>query len=127
MTGHGTSARVRRLTTGELTDDEVATIRALLEAAFGTDEDERFGEDDWQHALGGTHVVLDIDGAIVAHAAVVERQLHVGGGPLRTGYVEAVGVLPSEQGRGHGTLVMRDVGAIIAEGFELGALGTGSH
>ena len=42
--------------------------------AFGDDEEERFGDDDWAHALGGVHVVLDVDGEIVAHARrCVER------------------------------------------------------
>lgn len=119
--------RVRRLTTAELTAAEIAAIRALLDDAFAKDEDDRFGEDDWQHALGGVHVVLDQDGEILAHAAVVERTLEVAGRPLRTGYVEAVATAPSRQRTGLGTLVMRDVGTYITERFELGALGTGSH
>ena len=93
-------ARLRRLLTTELTPEEVAAIRALLAAAFGPEEDERFGEHDWQHALGGMHFVLDVDGAIVGHASVVERALQVDGRPLRTGYVEAVGVTPDRQGAG---------------------------
>jgi len=104
---------------------EVAAIQAMLDAAFWDDEDERFTEDDWQHALGGVHVVLDEGGEIVSHASVVERELHVAGRPVRTGYVEAVGTAPARQGQGHGTTVMREIGEIIEAGFELGALGTG--
>jgi aminoglycoside 2'-N-acetyltransferase I len=121
------TARLRRIATGALTPDETAALRALLDEAFGTGEDDRFGEDDWLHALGGTHFVLDVDGEIVAHASVVERALQVAGGPLRTGYVEAVATARSRQRTGLGTAVMRDVGSYIAERFELGALGTGSH
>lgn len=99
----------------------------MLVAAFGTDEDERFTDDDWDHAVGGVHVVLDVDGEIVAHASVVEREIHVDGRPLRTGYVEAVATAPALQRRGFGTLVMADVNACIRERFELGALGTGEH
>lgn len=119
-------ARSRQLRTAELTAAETGAIRALLEAAFGSDEEERFTEDDWQHAVGGCHFVLDVAGEVVAHASVVERELHVGGVPLRTGYVEAVATAPAHQGAGFGTQVMRDVGAYIRERFELGALGTGS-
>jgi aminoglycoside 2'-N-acetyltransferase I len=119
--------RLRRLPTAELTTDEVAAIRDLLEAAFGPQEEERFTEEDWQHAVGGQHFVLDVEGEIAAHASVVERELHVDGRPVRTGYVEAVATAPSLQGTGLGTQVMRDVGSYIAERFELGALGTGSH
>ncbi len=71
--------------------------------------------------------MLDLEGEIVAHAAVVERELHVAGRPIRTGYVEAVATASDRQGRGHGTRVMADVGAIIADHYELGALGTGRH
>jgi aminoglycoside 2'-N-acetyltransferase I len=119
--------RLRRLTTAELAPDDIAAVRALLGAAFGDDEENRFEEADWDHAIGGTHVVLDVDGRIVAHASVVERELHVAGRPLRTGYVEAVATAPDHQGQGFGTLVMRSVGELIAARFELGALGTGSH
>ncbi|HKY52391.1 MAG TPA: GNAT family N-acetyltransferase [Candidatus Limnocylindria bacterium] len=119
--------RIRRVVTRDLTAEQIRRIRALLDEAFGEGEDERFGEDDWQHALGGTHFVLDIAGDVLAHASVVERALHVAGRPLRTGYVEAVATALSRQRTGLGTLVMRDVGTYIAERFELGALGTGSH
>lgn len=120
--------RVRRLGTADLNTAESAAIRELLWAAFAHDEDDdQFTEDDWQHALGGVHFVLDADHAIAAHAAVVERELHVAGRPLRTGYVEAVATRPGLQRTGLGTIVMRDVNRYIDEHFELGALGTSSH
>lgn len=119
--------RLRRLSSSELTPAEVDAIRAMLDAAFWDDEDERFTDHDWDHALGGVHVVLDDDGEIVCHASVVERELHVAGRPVRTGYVEAVGTAPQRQGQGHGTSVMREIDAIIEADYELGALGTGEH
>lgn len=117
--------RLRRVPTDDLTKAEVRAIRELLAAAFGTDDEERFSEEDWEHAIGGTHFVLGIDGEVVAHASVVERELHVSGRPLRTGYVEAVATAPEQQRAGLGSLVMRDVGSYIQDRFELGALGTG--
>jgi aminoglycoside 2'-N-acetyltransferase I len=115
------------LRTAELTPADLEAIRRLLTAAFGDDPGEAFENSDWEHALGGVHVVLDVDREIAAHASVVERELHVEGQVLRTGYVEAVATLPALQGRGFGTLVMREVNGLIAERYELGALGTGSH
>jgi aminoglycoside 2'-N-acetyltransferase I len=117
--------RLRRLSTPELTPSETATIRALMSVAFGADEEERFSDDDWRHALGGVHFVLELDGEIVAHAAVVEREIRVGDRPLRTGYVEAVATGPARQGVGLGSIVMTDVTEYIREHFDLGGLGTG--
>jgi len=121
--------RLRRLPTAALTAPERADIRALMDEAFRDDDDpdEAFTDDDWQHALGGTHVVLDVDDEILAHASVVERWLRIGDLALRTGYVEAVATSPGRHGEGLGTLVMRDVGEIIRAGFEFGGLGTGAH
>jgi len=123
----GTGVRLRRVPTADLTPLEITIIRGLLAAAFGSEEDERFDDDDWEHALGGIHFVLDLDGEIVSHASVVERELHVGGRPVRTGYVEAVATAVDRQGGGFGSLVMADVTSCITEQFELGALGTGRH
>ena len=118
--------RLRTLPTEALTSEELRAIRALMELAFGSG-DEAFQEADWQHALGGTHFVLDVDGEVVSHASVVERPIEIGGRPFRTGYVEAVATAPDRQGRGYGTAVMRAAGDHIRASFELGALGTGEH
>jgi aminoglycoside 2'-N-acetyltransferase I len=119
--------RLRRVSTHDLTAPEIAAVRAILLAAFGPDDEERFTDDDWDHAIGGVHFVLDLAGEIIAHASVVERELHVDGRPLRTGYVEAVATAPDRQGAGFGSLVMADVTSYIRDRFELGALGTGRH
>lgn len=116
-----------RVPTADLTPSEVAEIRGLMFAAFADDEHGGFTEEDWQHAIGGIHFILDIDGRIVCHASVVERELHAGGRPLKTGYVEAVATAPSEQRHGYGSAVMGDVNEHISRIYELGALGTGSQ
>ncbi len=113
--------RLRSLRTEELTSSEISAIRDLLWAAFA--DDDGFEEDDWAHALGGLHFIAEREGAIVAHAAVVERVLHVNGSPLRTGYVEAVATSPALPGEGIGSQLMSAVGAHLLDGFELGALG----
>ena len=112
---------VRVCLSDELDPRDRTAIRALLDAAFAGD----FSDDDWAHALGGTHALVEADGAVVAHAAVVPRVLDVGMQRVRAGYVEAVAVLPTRQGTGLGTAVMRALGEIMARDFELGALSTG--
>lgn len=119
--------RLRDLPTESLTEPELIAIRALMDAAFGTDEEDGFADEDWAHALGGRHFVLDIHGQIVSHASVVERVLEIGGQPLRTGYVEAVATAPGLEDRGHGSAVMTAANEHILATFELGALGTGRH
>jgi RimJ/RimL family protein N-acetyltransferase/predicted N-acetyltransferase YhbS len=116
--------RIRRLPTAALAGREVERIRVVLAAAFG-EGDEAFTDDDWAHAVGGRHFVLEVAGEIVCHAAVVERELHVDGRPVRTGYVEAVATMPGQEGRGHGSLLVGAVSGFVRERYELGALGTG--
>jgi aminoglycoside 2'-N-acetyltransferase I len=115
---------IRLLATDALQPAEVESLREMLWAAFAAD-DGGFSEDDWQHALGGLHVVLDVDGVILAHAAVVERTLEVDGRPFRTGYLEAVATRPGHEGLGHGSAAVSQASAIVRERYELGGLGTG--
>ncbi len=98
-----------------------------MDAAFAGDEHGGFDDDDWEHALGGVHFLAVAGGSIVCHASVVERELHVAGRALLTGYVEAVATEPRLQGRGHGTAVIREVNEHLRDAYQLGALGTGSH
>lgn len=117
--------RLRRVATSDLTDGEIAALRELLWAAFA-DVDGGMTEVDWVHALGGVHVLLELGGEIVGHASVVEREIHVDGRPLRTGYVEAVAVDPRHQRTGFGSRLMAEIASYIEERFELGTLATGT-
>ena len=98
----------------------------MIWGAFAGDP-EPFTEHDWEHSLGGIHFILEDGGVVVAHASVVERELHVGDEPLRTGYVEAVAARSDLQRKGYGSTVMREVGEYLDETFPLGALDTGSN
>jgi aminoglycoside 2'-N-acetyltransferase I len=116
--------RVRSVSSQELTGREIEQIRELLTVAFDS-QDDGFADSDWEHAVGGRHFLLEIDGALHAHAAVVPRELDVDGRRLRTGYVEAVAVAPPQQRKGRGAQIMHAVNAYINESYELGALSTG--
>jgi aminoglycoside 2'-N-acetyltransferase I len=107
-----------------LTAAELAAIRRLLDDAWA-DDPEPFDDDDWHHSIGGVHVVLEEDGAIVSHASVVARELETSGHRLPTGYVEAVATARAYRRRGRGSAVMRAVGEHVDRTFRLGALGTG--
>jgi aminoglycoside 2'-N-acetyltransferase I len=119
---------LRRVKSDELTAPEYARLHELMHDAFEGDEHGGFTEEDWQHALGGTHFLLESDGQIVCHASVVSRVLHVDGVPLATAYVEAVATDPGRQRHGLGSQVIRAVGDFIDAGdWQLAALGTGSQ
>ena len=114
---------LERFTTAEASADRLAEIRALLLAAFGGD----FSDEDWEHALGGWHVVATEGRSVLSHAAVVPRRLEVGGRPLRAGYVEAVVTHPARRREGLGSRTMAELSRLLAGAFELGALSTGAH
>lgn len=111
----------RIVTTDALAAGTRGAIRALLDAAFDGD----FSDDDWAHALGGTHALIVDGDAVIAHASVVPRDLEVGAQRIRVGYVEAVAVRPDRQRTGLGTSVMRALAEVIARDHALGALSTG--
>ena len=104
--------------TAQLQAAELAQIRGLVDRAFAG----RFDDTDWDHALGGLHVLLADDDEVIAHAAVVQRQLVHDGRPIRTGYVEAVAVESHQRGRGYAARTMDEVERIIRAAYDLGAL-----
>jgi aminoglycoside 2'-N-acetyltransferase I len=114
--------RLRRVTTAELTAEELAAVRELVFEAFGG----RFDEHDWDHTLGGIHVLAVEDGAVVSHAAVVPRRLVAGGRAWRCGYVEGMATRGDRRGRGLARLVMGEVNRVVGRDYELGALADGT-
>jgi aminoglycoside 2'-N-acetyltransferase I len=114
---------IRVAASAELSSSDWSTLTDLCVAAF-TEPWENY----WDNIGPGVHVIAEEPGrGIVAHAAIVDRLLYPGDATLRAGYVEAVAVWPDLQRRGLGTRVMAVIDAMIDEGYELGALGTGSH
>lgn len=109
---------VRTAHTSELSAVDHRAIRQLLDDAF----DGGFDDADYEHALGGVHVLVSDEGRLVGHGAVVMRRLLHAGRALRTGYVEGVGVHADRRRRGIGSTVMRTIEEVIRGAYELGAL-----
>jgi aminoglycoside 2'-N-acetyltransferase I len=110
--------------TASLTLPEMQGLRAFLDDAYAGGADGDFTDDDWDHTLGGVHaLVLEDDGALVAHGSVVQRRLLHQGRSLRTGYVEGVAVHPDHRRQGLGTQVMDALEPLIRGAYALGALG----
>jgi aminoglycoside 2'-N-acetyltransferase I len=98
-------------------------VRALLWRAF----EDGFSEEDYQHALGGEHVVAYDGSELVCHAAAVPRTLHVGDRRVHTGYVEAVATAPGRRGEQLGSRVMQRLATVIRARYQMGALSTSRH
>lgn len=116
------SLRVCR--TDELSSSDLQQMRALFDAAW---PEQAYTEHDWENMTGGLHFVVELDGRLASHAAVVERELWTGPHRFRTGYVEAVATWPELRRRGLATRAMRAANEHIADDYELGGLDTSSH
>ena len=104
--------------TSELTSEEKALIRKLLDGAF----DGRFTDSLWNQTLGGIHFFVVEDGLPISHAAVVGRTLVVGDRDVEAGYVEAVGTGEGFRRQGLARKVMSSAASHIVECYEMGAL-----
>ncbi|WP_256639376.1 GNAT family N-acetyltransferase [Streptomyces murinus] len=116
------TVRLRLAHTADLDPAELAEIRALLDVAFGGD----FSDEDWDHGLGGLHVLIRDGSGLAAHGSVVMRRLWHAGRWLRTGYVEAVAVRADARRTGLGGRVMAELERVIERAYDLGALSAGA-
>jgi len=90
-----------------------AEVRELCDLGF-----DDYGDETFQHALGGTHALVRRDNVLVAHGAVVLRRLRIGDRWLRCGWVESVVTHPAHRGHGHGHTVMAAL-ETLAPGYDL--------
>ncbi|MGJ5753167.1 aminoglycoside 2'-N-acetyltransferase I [Streptomyces puniciscabiei] len=112
------TVRLRTAHTADLGPGELRAVRALLDEAFGGD----FSDEDWDHGLGGMHVMVQGRGGLVAHGAVVMRRIRHRGRWLRAGYVEAVAVRADVRRTGLGARVTAELERVIDRAYDLGAL-----
>jgi aminoglycoside 2'-N-acetyltransferase I len=108
----------RLIHTSDLDNETRQSAHQLLVDAF----EDKFNEQDWEHALGGMHALVYRHGVLIAHAAVVQRRLVYRGTPLRTGYVEGVAVREDWRGQGLGSALMNGAEQVIRGAYQIGAL-----
>jgi hypothetical protein len=65
-----------QLPSDRLSVDDIDALRGLFEAVWGDDD---WTNEDWEHAFCGRHFILKQDADVLAHASVVERELHASG------------------------------------------------
>lgn len=111
---------IKTAQTADLSAEGLGEITRLMEAAFG-----EWFEGYWDDIGPALHFMALEAGEVLAHACVVDRELHTQGHQLRTGYVEGVATWPDRQGQGHSTRVMLAVNGFLAENYQLGGLSTG--
>ncbi|HGV3503387.1 TPA: GNAT family N-acetyltransferase [Providencia stuartii] len=110
--------RYRQCHTSQLTDDEKDTLFDMLFVGFEGD----FTRDDFEHALGGMHVLAYDQHRIVGHVAIIQRHMAINDKPISVGYVEAMAVLESYRRQGIGRELMSMTNTIIGNCYQLGLL-----
>ena len=111
----------RLVHTADLDVESREDARRMVIAAFDGGEIE-FTDADWEHALGGMHALISHHGALIGHAAVVQRHLMYRNSALRCGYVEGVAVREDWRGQGLAHALMDAVEQVVRGAYQLGAL-----
>jgi aminoglycoside 2'-N-acetyltransferase I len=109
---------VSLLHTWQVPETTLTAVRELLDGAF----DGGFGDEDWEHSLGGVHALAWDGDELIGHGSVVQRRLLHGGRALRAGYVEGVAVRADRRRQGVGGAVMAALEDVVRGAYPLGAL-----
>jgi aminoglycoside 2'-N-acetyltransferase I len=107
----------RLVHTADLDGETRQRVCQMVTTAFAGD----FTDDDWEHTLGGMHALIWQHGAIIAHAAVIQRRLFYGDDALRCGYVEGVAVREDCRGQGLVHALFDGVEQVIRGAYQVGA------
>jgi aminoglycoside 2'-N-acetyltransferase I len=113
----------RLVHTADLDGEARQGVYQMVTEAFAGD----FTENDWEHALGGMHALICRHGAIIAHAAVVQRRMFYRGSALRCGYVEGVAVREDCRGQGLAHALLDGVEQVMRGAYQLGALSSSAR
>ena len=108
----------RLVHTSDLDNETRDGARRMVIEAFDGD----YTDTDWEHALGGMHALIVQHGALIGHAAVVQRRLLHRDAALRCGYVEGVAVREDWRGQGLAGALMDAVEQVVRGAYQLGAL-----
>jgi aminoglycoside 2'-N-acetyltransferase I len=108
----------RLVHTADLDRDTRRSAYQMVSEAFAGE----FTDTDWEHALGGMHALIWHHGAIIGHAAVVQRRLIYRGAALRCGYVEGVAVREDWRGQGLAISLLDAVEQVMRGAYQLGAI-----
>jgi aminoglycoside 2'-N-acetyltransferase I len=113
---------IAQIHTADLEPEDRRAIRRLLDEAFRGE----FDDEDWEHTLGGVHILLRVKGELAGHVAVVQRRLYHADLAIRTGYVEGLAVGTAFRKRGYASVAMTAAEHVIAAAYDLGGLSDGT-
>ncbi|SPM33310.1 Predicted N-acetyltransferase YhbS, partial [Mycobacterium rhizamassiliense] len=113
----------RLVHTADLDSTTLRHVHEMVSDAFAGG----FSDHDWDHALGGMHALVWRHGAIIAHAAVVQRRLLYGDTALRCGYVEGVAVREDCRGQGLVHALLDGVEQVMRGAYQIGALSSSAR
>jgi GNAT superfamily N-acetyltransferase len=108
------------------TEELDAVIRnAIIDVCVAAHEEEDFKNLFSYIPSGGLHVLAYQREKLVSHAVATTRWLQPEGHPLlKTAYIDAVSTLPSHQGQGYGSAVMRHLADALDSKYVIACLET---
>lgn len=100
--------------------DNLSAIKNLLSDAYEGD----FSEEDWLHSFGGVRFLGTLNNEIVAHGAVVPREVLINEKMTTIGYLEAIAVATNHQGQGVGRQLLSSISDFCLSEYQISMLST---
>ena len=100
--------------------NNLTAIKNLLNDAYDGD----FSEEDWLHSFGGVRFLATLNNEIVAHGAVVPREILINEKMTTVGYLEAIAVSSTYQGRGIGSHLLSSISEFCTSRYQISMLST---
>ncbi len=104
--------------TSQLSSVEKEQIYQLLFQVFK----QGFSREDFDHTLGGMHILAYDNHQLIGHVAIVQRSVIVDCSPFRIGYLEGLGVAEAYRRQGIGRKLMEQSSEIIVNSHDFGLL-----
>lgn len=122
---HSCMTRTTRVTFSKTEDLDVPTRETIIELCIAAHQEQDFKNLFSYVPSGGLHFLAFQDEQLMGHAMVTTRWLQPEGLPLlKTAYIDAVATLPSHQGQGHGSALMRTLARRIDREYAIACLET---
>jgi aminoglycoside 2'-N-acetyltransferase I len=113
--------QITRISDEALNSAISSTLQNLLNNAFEGD----FSTEDWEHTCDGIRFLGHFEDELIAHGAVVSREICVDGRLSLVGYVEGIAVAPKHRRQGFGSSLMAEISKTCRSDFDISMLSTG--